>query len=145
MKRKDTERFWSYVDKSNACWNWSGGINSTGRGIFWFCGKSIHAHRFSWIQKRGEIPKGMCVCHHCDNGRCVNPRHLFLGTYKDNTQDALRKHRIVGNLKISKEKAKVIREKYLFRKVTQRMLAQEFGVHVSTIFNIINNRRIYAD
>lgn len=61
-------------------------------------GKSMGAHRAAWIRAHGPIPKGLVVCHKCDNGLCVNIDHLFLGTMKDNMQDCSRKGRIkTGN------------------------------------------------
>ena len=58
--------------------------------------KKMLAHRFAYERAFGQIPAGMFVCHKCDNPRCCNPDHLFLGTAKDNTQDAIKKGRFSG-------------------------------------------------
>lgn len=98
-----TERFPKryVVDEETGCWNWIGGINCNGYGIIGGLingksyakkGSNILAHRVSWIIHNGEIPDskdahGTVVRHSCDNRKCVNPKHLVLGTQGDNVRD----------------------------------------------------------
>jgi len=78
------------------CIIWGGNRWSQGRyGVVTVKGKSVSAHRQAWIDKNGEIPDGLFVCHKCDVPLCVNPDHLFLGTPKDNSQDCKNKGRLV--------------------------------------------------
>jgi hypothetical protein len=98
------ERFNLFIRKNKVtkCWHWIGGKRGNPDlmyGIFCYQGKNYSAHRFSWMLHKGELNKeggdyrGMCVCHHCDNPICVNPKHLFLATHKENMQDKVEKGR----------------------------------------------------
>lgn len=81
------------LNSINGCWEWKTSFHPTGYGAFWFRGDSRYAHRVSWIFNRGEITDSLHVLHRCDNPRCVNPDHLFLGTQQDNVADRDRKGR----------------------------------------------------
>lgn len=75
------------------CWEYNGVLTHNGYGRVGYAGKNIRLHRLSYQSYRGEIPKGMLVCHHCDVRNCWNPRHLFLGTHQDNFNDMIAKGR----------------------------------------------------
>jgi hypothetical protein len=125
----------------NDCWNWSGKDNGNGYGYFYFEGKQQKAHRVAWEQVNKEIPKGMCVLHKCDNRRCCNPSHLFLGTYQDNAADRQKKGRTVipdnrgencGTSKLSNDDVLTIRS----AGGLQKDIAKMFGVSISLVSQI---------
>lgn len=92
---KDVNFFENNVEKNeNGCWIWKGEKTSNGYGYLLLNGKRIGAHRFSYMWHQGKIQKGLFVCHKCDVPSCVNPDHLWLGTQKENIQDAAKKNRM---------------------------------------------------
>jgi DNA-directed RNA polymerase specialized sigma24 family protein len=79
---------------AGGCFLWQKSKNSKGYDMTSYNGKIQTAHRTSFQVFRREIPEGMLVCHRCDVRHCINPAHLFLGTAKQNTQDAIAKDRL---------------------------------------------------
>ena len=80
----------------SGCWIFTGALNEAGYGMVGLGARgerNDRAHRITYRHFKGEIPKGMLVCHECDVPSCCNPDHLFLGTHKDNTRDMINKKR----------------------------------------------------
>ncbi len=114
-----------------------------GYGRFKFEGKMrFLAHRASWIIHFGPIPEGLCVCHTCDNRKCVNPKHLFLGSNYDNIIDRAlknRSNRPFGNKfttrKITEDNVRAIRQ-MLKEGIYQRIIAEKYGISQKTVSKI---------
>ena len=132
------ERFWSKVRKGPKCWVWTAHKDSNGYGKFYYDREACLAHRVSYEIKYKSIPKGMYVCHHCDNTSCVRSSHLFLGTQTDNMQDSTKKGRISkGEHRQHIAKLTEVQVIAVLKdNRTQREIANDYNVHQSTISRI---------
>lgn len=149
VPQKDIDRFWSKVEKTSYCWNWTAGSRNPhlGYGEFKWQGRNYIATRFLWMLEYGVAPGSLSVLHRCDNPRCVNPDHLFLGTDKDNMTDKATKKRgnapkgeKHGRVKLTADMVRDIRSKYAAHTHTLTQLAQEYSVAFQHISGIVNRR-----
>jgi len=156
------------IEKVNGCWIWKRALNNKdiniGYGICYHLGKRKLAHRASYEVFKGEVPRDLFVCHTCDNRRCINPEHLWIGTRSDNAVDAVKKGRmkpVWGRKKTQEEIDKIqknrtipdqkgerspraklsnqqvleIREK-LSRKVKYKYISEEYGIDICSLSDI---------
>jgi len=151
-KKQTAESFWARVNQSNTgCWEWQGCCNSTGYGTVAWDGALFTTHRIAaWLVGLVDSPSAPAnsrtpthVLHKCDNRKCCNPNHFFLGTFTDNMKDAYaksRKHQPQGsahaNAKLSDTQVRRIRQRYAKGEL-QVPLAKEYGVSQRVISLII--------
>jgi hypothetical protein len=141
------QRFWRHVIKTRKCWFWDLSKNGD-YGAIKIAGVQKKAHRFCWELHFGAIPKGLEVCHTCDNPSCVRPSHLFLGTHLDNMSDCARKGRTNGAAKSQpgeqNARAKLTWEIVDYIRASKEgmmALSRRFGVHYAHICSIKSGNR----
>ena len=134
------------IDQNTKCWQWTGSVHSSGRyGSVGLMGRHLLAHRAAWMIFKGLDPGETCVLHRCDNGFCVNPDHLFLGTQTDNIHDMEHKkranhpfHENHGRAKLTREDVEKIRKLHkegLAIRAIARMYPQ---VHRQTVASVVH-------
>ena len=150
------DRYWEKVDKRSEfeCWEWTAALDTHGYGHIQRKGRTgglVLSHRLAWELQNGDIPEEMHVLHTCDNRKCCNPDHLFLGDNQINVTDKMRKGRFKPNLgeqngsaKLTEEQVKLIRRycKLPKGRFTWDTIAKLFGVAQSNI-SAIHNRRTW--
>lgn len=139
--RREAKPIEYIIDSATGCWNVVNHV-PTNRGYIQIerNRQRMRAHRYSYELAIGKIPDGLFCCHHCDNKKCINPAHLFLGTNADNLQDAARKGRtahICGearwNSKLTEVAVRAIRADKIS---SQRVLGRKYGVSHQQIGSI---------
>lgn len=133
FSEKDKARFWAKVNKTPSCWLWTAGLVN-GYGTFGINYMTLRSNRVSYALHKGPIPKGLQVCHSCDNPACVNPDHLFLGTNHDNVLDKVKKKRQAKGEKSALSKLKES-DILAIRKmnVRQEDIAKKFNIDQSNV------------
>lgn len=145
------DRFWEKVDRSggdNSCWLWTSALDTKGYGVIQIHGKTIKATRVAYQLTTGPIPPGLLMCHTCDNPPCVNPRHLYAGSYSENGIDASQRGRLVImrgedhiRAKLTNSEAEEVRRLYRKGGFSQREIGERYGLAQTTVSRIVRGKR----
>ena len=143
----DEKRFWSKVDMSggpDACWLWLGYRNCQGYGLFGLNGTNVRAHRYAYGLANQPPAPYVYICHTCDNPPCCNPRHLYLGSPAQNTQDQKDRDRFargerIGNARLTVSAVEQIR-RLSRRGYSESQLGLLYGVHPTTIHYVVRRK-----
>ena len=143
-KKNKPEDVWKHIDikSPDECWEWVGTKDKNGYGKVTIRPKTFRSHRLIYELTYCPIPTRQCVLHQCDNPSCCNPKHLFLGTPKDNSQDMVHKNRQAGgedngNCKLTMDQIKEIRNLYSTKKYSHRQLSKIYNVGHTQIGRIV--------
>lgn len=138
-------RFLSHVSKTRNCWKWTACKLKRGHGRIRIGKKLILAHRVSYELFVGPIPENLWVLHKCDVRDCVNPKHLYVGTPKNNTADMFHRKRHNdrrgsknGNSKLTEKDVAEIRKLYASKNFSQISLGRQFNVSQVQISHVVS-------
>ena len=138
---EDLERFLAKVKAvESGCHEWQSTLHRDGYGKFSLNNKQTAAHRVSYLLQKGEIPKGLWVLHTCDNRKCVNPAHLYLGTAKQNTRDMMERCAWHGNMKYPFESVQLAKKLYQ-EGWSQQKIADHLGIHQTQVSKYIRGKQ----
>jgi hypothetical protein len=146
VKRTDPQYI---VDQETGCWVWNWSVDKRGYGRAWDrdARRPRPAHRLIWMRERGPIPEGAYLCHHCDNRKCVNPDHLYIGDATSNVRDMMSRGRRKSTAGENNWRAQLtwgqvreIRERYTGKWGECAALAREYGVSRDTVYAIVTNK-----
>lgn len=135
--------------KPNGCQEWVAAKNSSGHGRIRVDGTLYYAHRISFEICKTEIEEGNQINHLCDNPSCINPDHLYQGDQKQNVDDAIQRGDFIdgrargednANTKLDWSKVRKIRSEWLSTKISQRDLADKYGVSKGCIQDILEGK-----
>ena len=130
----------------NQCWIWSAGKDARGYPICKIKNKTHKVSRVVYEIFRGKIPKEFDICHRCDTPACINPKHLWAATSKENMHDCVKKGRFADHHGENNPRAKLteldVQEILSFRRpgITGVNIAKRFGVSSTIIYSIWNNK-----
>lgn len=125
----------------SGCREWQRAKSGHGYGQAYLNGKTISAHRLSYIMYVSVIPKGFYVLHGCDNPACISPAHLRLGTQLENMQDAIKRDRFQRKrIVITPDKVRLVRQLLRAREMSQAGIANKVGCSQRTVSAIKTGR-----
>lgn len=140
------------TEPNTGCWLWSDALDVYGYGRLQIDGKARKAHQVSYELNYGPIPRGKIICHTCDVRCCVNPEHIFLGTWEENVRDMMSKGRnrpggkphpgeMNGRAILNEEYVRgLLARKKNGETISTRAEAEKMGVAIYAIQNILTGK-----